>query len=339
MYREKRTGIERKKVGRKSAKKGSLNSCSRDTSVPTNLALISLSSSLSSSSSSNPSSSITPSSLSQTISKTLGDNCINDSRDKTLMSLSMGHSNLNVSWIGGDQFKVNDSNNDISDVEAENVNVSKVIKNSNLSRESNNLDSNIAHQCHLSTTHVMGSSIDSQYLANDDLMNSPNMQLSPRNGPNFEQLRSIFNEKLKGGPKLETGNPGKSPGLMKLMQQNERRLSENLKSKKIKDSVKKLKKREKEAKFERSTAEKKKFRDIQIMFDEMSKKNGQSDAKNAPIKRLFDKGGKRGDYIVELEPTQCLGRKVPSVPKLLSEDTVKIVNKKSTSKKCGKTAQ
>ena len=75
------------------------------------------------------------------------------------------------------------------------------------------------------------------------------------------------------------------------------------------------------------------------MFDEMSKKNGQSDAKNAPIKRLFDKGGKRGDYIVELEPTQCLGRKVPSVPKLLSEDTVKIVNKKSTSKKCGKTAQ
>ena len=67
------------------------SSCSQDTNVPTNLASISISSSLSSTSSSDPLSSITSSSSSQTVSETLGENYFNDLRDKTFMSLSMGH--------------------------------------------------------------------------------------------------------------------------------------------------------------------------------------------------------------------------------------------------------
>ena len=92
---------------------------------------------------------------------------------------------------------------------------------------------------------------------------------------NFEKLKLAFEEKSKKGEGM-SGNPsvmqsGKSPGLLRLMQQNERKLSEKLKSKKEKSSLKKLKKSEKEAKFEKENVKRKEFRDLQIMFDSMSK--------------------------------------------------------------------
>ena len=223
------------------------------------------------------------------------------------------------------------------------MNVSKVIGNSNLSPKSYNRELKNAYQCHLSTTHVVSSSTESQCKANDDLpsrlyiesdkLNSPIAQLNPSKTPkrsNFEKLRSVFDEEMKGDVKNGLGNPGKSPGLMKLLQQNERKLSEKLESKKEKDSVKKLKKKEKEAKIERSNTEKKKFRDIQLMFDELSKKKDQSEAKNTPIRRLVYKGGKEIGPKVDSLSTSNLDKKLPSLSKKLLEDTVKIVNRRST---------
>ena len=78
----------------------------------------------------------------------------------------------------------------------------------------------------------------------------------------------------------------KSPGLLKLMQQNERRLSEKLKSKKEKSSLKKLKRTEKEAKLEKDKEKRNKFRDLQVMFDNMSKKSMKSGHEITPKKRL-----------------------------------------------------
>ena len=75
------------------------------------------------------------------------------------------------------------------------------------------------------------------------------------------------------------------------MQQNERKLSEKLKSKKEKSSLKKLKRSEKEAKFEKENVKRKEFRDLQIMFDNMSKKSRKSVDEITPKKRLdFERG-------------------------------------------------
>ena len=94
---------------------------------------------------------------------------------------------------------------------------------------------------------------------------------------------------MSGSPSVVMS--GKSPGLLKLMQQNERRLSEKLKSKKEKNSLKKLKRSEKEAKFEKENEKRKEFRDLQIMFDNMSKKSRKSADEITPKKRLDFEGG------------------------------------------------
>ena len=112
---------------------------------------------------------------------------------------------------------------------------------------------------------------------------------------NFEKLKLAFEEKSKKGEGM-SGNPsvmpsGKSPGLLRLIQQNERKLSEKLKSKKEKSSLKKLKRSEKEAKFEKENVKRKEFRDLQIMFDNMSKKSRKSADEITPKKRLDFEGG------------------------------------------------
>ena len=73
-----------------------------------------------------------------------------------------------------------------------------------------------------------------------------------------------------------------SPGLLKLMQKNEKRLSENLKIKREEKSAKKIKKIEKEAKMMSQNVERLKFRDIQKMFDKMSKKCATEPIESVP---------------------------------------------------------
>ena len=104
-----------------------------------------------------------------------------------------------------------------------------------------------------------------------------------------------------------SGNPsvmpsGKSPGLLRLMQQNERKLSEKLKSKKEKSSLKKLKRSEKEAKFEKENVKRKEFRDLQIMFDNMSKKSRKSADEITPKKRLDFEGGSTNLIVNNVQP-------------------------------------
>ena len=75
------------------------------------------------------------------------------------------------------------------------------------------------------------------------------------------------------------------------------------------------------------------------MFDELSKKKDQSEAKNTPMRRLFYRGGNEIGPTFDSLSTSNLDKKLPSLSKKLLEDTVKIVNRRSTSKKDGKMAQ
>ena len=57
------------------------------------------------------------------------------------------------------------------------------------------------------------------------------------------------------------------------MQQNDKKVSDNFKKKQVKNSLKKLKKEENEAKSAIANRDRLKVRAIQEMFDEMAKKN------------------------------------------------------------------
>ena len=74
-------------------------------------------------------------------------------------------------------------------------------------------------------------------------------------------------------------------------------------------------------------------------MSELSKKKDQSEAKNTPIRRLVYRGGMEIGPKVDSLSTSNLDKKLPSLSKKLLEDTVKIVNRRSTSKKDGKMAQ
>ena len=86
---------------------------------------------------------------------------------------------------------------------------------------------------------------------------------------NFERIRAKFEEKDKN-VSVKSEKSINSPTLMKLMQSNERKLSEKLKPKRDKNSIKKLKKTEKDAKLAIENKERMKIRDIQVMFDSMA---------------------------------------------------------------------
>ena len=106
---------------------------------------------------------------------------------------------------------------------------------------------------------------------------------------NFERIRAKFEEKDKNvSVKIEKSI--NSPTLMKLMQSNERKLSEKLKPKRDKNSIKKLKKTEKDAKLAIENKERMKIRDIQVMFDSMA--NGYKNVSDIKTDNMV-KGGEK----------------------------------------------
>ena len=67
-----------------------------------------------------------------------------------------------------------------------------------------------------------------------------------------------------------------SPSLMRLMQLNEKKLSESLKTKKEKNSAKKkLSQFEEKTKMKKELTDRKRVRDIQMMYDRLSKNNSK----------------------------------------------------------------
>ena len=79
---------------------------------------------------------------------------------------------------------------------------------------------------------------------------------------------------------FDTDKPGNSPCLLRLMQQNEKRVSDNFKKKYIKSSLKKLKKEENVVKSAVANRKRLKVRAIQEMFDNLAKKNASEKDKN-----------------------------------------------------------
>ena len=108
------------------------------------------------------------------------------------------------------------------------------------------------------------------FVTKSDLINPPEVPHTPKRS-NFEKLRLVFEEKMKGNEVTEIAKPGHSPSLTRLMQLNDKKLNECLKSKRELSNKKKLKKFEKEAKLAKDYKERLKVRDIQVMFDKMAK--------------------------------------------------------------------
>ena len=78
-----------------------------------------------------------------------------------------------------------------------------------------------------------------------------------------------------------------SPGLLRLMQQNDKKVSDIFKKKQTKNSLKKLKKEENEAKSAMANRDRLKVRAIQEMFDEMAKKNALENSRiTGGVRRL-----------------------------------------------------
>ena len=189
----------------------------------------------------------------------------------------MGHSDLNVSRIDEDLSKVSDFRKDnvevddaiVSDnTEVSNKIIAPVTHNvKNISRHERHLCENYSDSSFLRTKKTFLNDPESEDIYAKVQFNTFSRHNSAPKTPkrsNFEKIKLAFEEKSKKGEGM-SGSPsvvpsGKSPGLLRLMQQNERRLSEKLKSKKEKNSLRKLKRSEKEAKFEKE----KEFRDLQI---------------------------------------------------------------------------
>ena len=117
----------------------------------------------------------------------------------------------------------------------------------------------------------------------------------------FEKLRLNFEEKIKGSEKKELRQTMQSPSLMRLMQLNEKKLSESLKTKNEKIvQKKKLKQFEEETKMKKELTDRKRVRDIQMMFDRLSKNNSKDET--AQNQKPLSKP--------PLEPSQKIGQKL-----------------------------
>ena len=195
----------------------------------------------------------------------------------------MCHSNDSNCWIDGDLSRENVSQNDVKKIEGDDVtNISDIISEIVDVDEEENAD-NKEHQRHLCSAQVNSPLMMSQLSfkridISDSNAKFPNksdssdltMSKTPSKS-NFEKIRLSFEAKIKGNTSTVTSTPRDSPSLVRLMQLNEKRLSESLKTKQVRSHKKKLKKCEKEAKLAKESIERNKFRDIQIMFDRMSK--------------------------------------------------------------------
>ena len=154
------------------------------------------------------------------------------------------------------------------------------------------------HQCHLLKRNVENKVMTSQvvdkeivtgdsiaiFANKNDQKNPPDVPHTPPRRSNFEKLWLVFEEKMKGNEVLEFAKSSHSPSLTRLMQLNEKKLSESLKNKRDSSNKKKLKKLEKETKLAKETKERLKVRDIQVMFDKMSQNSaieGKSQNKNS----------------------------------------------------------
>ena len=103
--------------------------------------------------------------------------------------------------------------------------------------------------------------------------------LSVKNFDGKAGLRSALDENVVHTPPR--------PPLLRYMQSNEKKWAENFKKKKEESSLKKLKKKEKEAKFEADNIKRKGLQKIQVLFDKMMspKGLGKSDTKTCPETR------------------------------------------------------
>ena len=198
----------------------------------------------------------------------------------------MTHSNISGGWIGGDQSKVNASRS--LEVVTDECLRSSSVKKSSESDQSVNCEmiSKYEGQRHLCVDNCKHSNVTS-YLSrqsvSDDILIDINEQFKGQKVINdtpktpklskIDQLKLNFEGSAKKKFDFETEKPGNSPGLLRYMQYNDKKLSENLKVKQAKSSIKKLKKQEKEAKSAKKENSRKKFIEIQQMFDRMSRKN------------------------------------------------------------------
>ena len=222
----------------------------------------------------------------------------------------MGHSDILGSRIDGDQFKVNASR------------PAKVVKDEycwSLSiKESGELDHSLNREMNYNCDKQRHLSVDNSKLPivtsqvgrpgiSDEVLIDINehfkiqkvITCSPKTPKlsKIERLKLNFERVNKKKGDFETEKPGNSPGLLRYMQNNEKRLSEKLKVKHAKSSLKKLKKQEKETKSAMLDKNRQKFREIQQMFDKLSKKNASEnqnlESQGGPNVKL----GTGGSYI------------------------------------------
>ena len=105
--------------------------------------------------------------------------------------------------------------------------------------------------------------------------------------------------------KVEKPKTGPRSPLVKLMQSNEKKWAENFKRKKEENSLKKLKRKEKEAKFKADDEKRKGKNEIQMLYDKFmaSRKLNSNSTKNVTLNEL-NEGSKvsKEDDLLKLRP-------------------------------------
>ena len=201
---------------------------------------------------------------------------------------SMGHpDHININdRIDGNQSKVGASRGDIENL----VNLNENENIAMCSYTPGQITCTKRHLCADTITNQVVTSQEQNYRDNSGQNTdknheneSPKMPKDLQKMSNFEKIRLKFEDKKKRNESEVRERSCMSPGLLKLMQRNEKRLSENLKTKREEKSAKKIKKMEKEAKMKSQNMERLKFRDIQKMFDKMSKKCATEPVESVPI--------------------------------------------------------
>ena len=207
--------------------------------------------------------------------------------------MDLGHSNKQECWIDEDLSRENVSQISYREAEAENVtdNIDDIIDS--IAASESDTAVNNQHQRHLHVSQVNSQLVTSQLRQRGDIISDSNAKISVKSDisdqsvpqtpqkSNFEKIRLSFEAKIRGNASTVKSTPKRtpsdSPSLIRLMQLNEKKLSESLKAKKFKSQQKRLRKCEKEAKNAKESIERNRFRDIQKMFDKMSKNFAKSE--------------------------------------------------------------
>ena len=173
--------------------------------------------------------------------------------------MDLGHSNKQECWIDEDLSRENVSQISYREAEAENVtdNIDDIIDS--IAASESDTAVNNQHQRHLHVSQVNSQLVTSQLRQRGDIISDSNAKISVKSDisdqsvpqtpqkSNFEKIRLSFEAKIRGNASTVKSTPKRtpsdSPSLIRLMQLNEKKLSESLKTKKVKSQQKKLKKK------------------------------------------------------------------------------------------------